>query len=68
MVPIRAYDGTKSKNKTLASLAYYLIDNMSGKKDVRDIVRKDFLMLSNVFDSYKEELEKSLSNGSLLDD
>lgn len=46
VVPIKAYDGRKSKNSTLMSLSHYLIKTFYGVKDVRKIIIKDFLRLS----------------------
>jgi hypothetical protein len=38
VVPIKSYDGTKSKNKTVMSLVNFLIANFTHIKDVRDVV------------------------------
>lgn len=52
-VPVMAYDGKKSKNGTLMSLAIYLFKAMVGQSDIREIVRRDFLMLSQFFEDYQ---------------
>ena len=46
VIPIKAYDGKKSKNSTLMGLALYLLSNIYRKDDVRDVIVKDFLKLS----------------------
>ena len=43
VVPIKSYDGKKSKNNTLMSMVDYLYKYYLKAEDVREIVAQDFL-------------------------
>lgn len=65
VVPVKSYDGKKSKNNTLMSLANYLIENYVGLEDVRERIGQDFLPLclyynqelSDMFSKFNEAIE-----------
>lgn len=49
-IPIKSYDGKRSKYSTLMSLAHYLLSDIYKIEDVRKIVVQDFLKLSPFYD------------------
>ena len=50
VIPIKAYDGRRSKNSTLMNLAMYLLSTVLGVDDVRDTIRDQFLKLSPCYE------------------
>lgn len=57
-VPVKAYDGKRSKNSTLMNLALYLFKKFMNAEDVRKVVEGDFLSLSPLYEDLKEALKK----------
>lgn len=37
-IPVKKYDGKKSKNKTLMKLVVYLFQRIAGVEDVREVI------------------------------
>jgi hypothetical protein len=50
VVPIKGFDGKKSTNTTLTSLAIYLITVISEADDARSVIKRDFLSLSEFYE------------------
>ncbi|CDW87896.1 UNKNOWN [Stylonychia lemnae] len=47
VIPIKQYDGKKSKNSTIMNLVLYLYKRLLGVPDVREIIKTDFHSLTN---------------------
>eukprot|EP00347_Sterkiella_histriomuscorum_P014017 403362480 len=58
-VPIKQYDGKRSKNSTLMNLVVYLYKRMLGQDDVKSIIENDFLKLSTMYDEIKPQFKMS---------
>ena len=56
MIPIKSYDGKRSKNSTIMNLVIYLYKQILGEEDVREVIRDDFLKLSNLYEEYSDKL------------
>lgn len=56
-VPIKQYDGKRSKNSTLMNLVVYLYKRMLGQDDIKLIIEEDFLKLSTIYDEHKDTLK-----------
>jgi hypothetical protein len=50
VIPIKAYDGKRSKNSTFMNLIYYILSTLYGVNDVRKVIKNDFLKLSPLYE------------------
>lgn len=57
IVPVKAYDGKRSKNSTLMNLAVYLYKRILPAEDVREVIKQDFLKLSPYYEDFTSTLK-----------
>ena len=53
VVPLKPFEGKKSKNATLINLVNYLHNKLLGTEDVRDVIEQDFLSLVPEYPEYQ---------------
>jgi hypothetical protein len=58
MVPIRKYDGRRSKNSTILNLVIFLYKKILGIEDVRPSIRNSFLELSSNYAQFSLKLQE----------
>lgn len=56
VIPIKAYDGRKSKNCTLMNLGFYLMSNIYGQHDSREVIKRDFLSICPYYVDNSEDI------------
>ena len=62
VVPVKSYDGKRSKNATLMNLANYLIERYNSVDDIRECVIDDFIQLSKDYNEYSDAINNSIQN------
>ena len=62
VVPVKSYDGKRSKNATLMNLANYLIERYNSVDDIRECVIDDFIQLSKDYNEFSDAINNSIQN------